>query len=77
MHILYTRKLCGFYGYQAKNGYSKCLKAFDGSIGNLNYSGFDRTIWTPRNYTIHYAQNEKTLKARMESVTLNCYDCRI
>lgn len=42
------RKVCGFRGHSAKLGCSRCLKHFSGSVGCMNYSGFDRSEWTPR-----------------------------
>ena len=37
------RKLCGFLGHAAKLGCSRCLKQFRGSVGSVDYSGFDRS----------------------------------
>ena len=42
------RKACGFLGHGAFSGCSKCLKQFSGSVGNMNYSGFDRENWKDR-----------------------------
>ena len=41
------RKVCGFTGFQAKLGCSKCLKLFPSeSFGDkLDYSGFNRSLW--------------------------------
>lgn len=39
------QKLCGFLGHSAKLGCSKCYKEFPGSVGVMNYSGFDRNEW--------------------------------
>ena len=36
------RKVCGFLGHSASLGCSKCLNSFKGTVGNMNYSGFDR-----------------------------------
>ena len=49
-----TRKLCGFYGYHANYGCSKCLKAFPSTFGSSpDYSGFDRNDWRPRVMSSH------------------------
>ena len=40
-----ARKVCGFLSYSATLGCSHCLKRFEGSIGNKDYSGFDRSTW--------------------------------
>jgi hypothetical protein len=36
-----TRKVCGFTGHSSSHGCSKCTKVFQGSVGNMNFSGFD------------------------------------
>ena len=41
------RKVCGFLGHTARLGCCKCLKAFPGSVGCMNYSGFDVSKWPP------------------------------
>ena len=50
-----TRKLCGFYGFKAKYGCSKCLKQFPTNSFSecTDYSGFQRHLWSPRDITIH------------------------
>ena len=40
--ILAGQKLCGFLGHTARYGCTKCKKAFNGSVGKMDYSGFDR-----------------------------------
>ena len=47
------RKVCGFMGHSACLGCSKCLKKFSGTIGCMNYAGFDRSLWTPRTNSQH------------------------
>ena len=47
------RKVCGFLGHTARLGCFKCLKQFKGSIGAMNFSGFDRSAWQPRDITTH------------------------
>lgn len=42
-----TRKLCGFYGFKAKHGCSKCMKSFPTSTFSalMDYLGFLREEW--------------------------------
>ena len=47
------RKVCGFLGHSASLGCSKCMKSFKGTVGNMNYSGFDRSTWPLRTNTLH------------------------
>ena len=47
------RKICGFPSYSAHCGCSRCFKQFPGSIGSMDYSGFEREKWTPRSCTTH------------------------
>jgi len=47
------RKVCGFLGHAARYGCSKCGKSFEGSVGQIDYSGFDRDTWPPRNVLEH------------------------
>ena len=41
------RKACGFLSHCALLGCTKCLKVFPGSVGNKDYSGFDRASLVP------------------------------
>ena len=36
-------KVCGFLGHNARLGCFKCLKQFEGGVGPINFSGFDRS----------------------------------
>ena len=36
-----TRNVCGFTGHSPSHGCLKCTKVFQGSVGNMNFSGFD------------------------------------
>ena len=36
------RKVCGFLGPNAHLGCSRCFKRFSGTVGTMNFSGFDR-----------------------------------
>ena len=47
------RKVCGFLGHTARLGCFKCLKQFKGHVGAMNFSGFDRSTWHPRDITTH------------------------
>ena len=42
------RKVCGFLGHNAHLGCSQCYKQFSGSVGNMDFSGFDRENWVDR-----------------------------
>lgn len=55
-----SRKVCGFLGHNATLGCSKCLKEFTvRSIGDVDYSGFDRTNWEPRTIGNHCSRCEE------------------
>ena len=68
------RKVCGFLGHTARLGCFKCLKSFPGSVGTMNFSGFDRSTWHPRSVASHRQNIEiiqqcqtKTARAAKES----------
>ena len=68
------RKVCGFLGHSASLGCSKCLKSFKGTVGNMNYSGFDRPTWPLRTNAVHRQNvqivqqcNTKTKQSQKES----------
>ena len=48
-----VRKVCGFLSCNAAFGCSKCMKRFPGSVGNMNFSGFDRSNWPHRTNQAH------------------------
>ena len=56
------RKVCGFLGHGAHNGCSKCLKQFCSSIGNIDYSGFDRASWPVRTVAGHRTAVNRIMK---------------
>ena len=68
------RKVCGFLSHSATLGCSRCLKEFNGSIGQKDYSGFIRETWPKHTYTKHMEavrkvsrsknKTEKTLRER-------------
>ena len=77
------RKVCGFMGHSAKLGCSKCYKQFSGSFSSKNFSGFNRTYWTPRTEKKHRADvkkicqcKSKSERSRLES-ELGCRYCFI
>ena len=58
------RKLCGFKGYSAHRGCSKCFKYFPGSFKEkTDYSGFDRDTWPQRQISSHRRRAEMVRKA--------------
>ena len=73
------RKVCGFLGYSAALGCTRCLKRFSGMVGSMNYSGFDRSVWIKRDLNQHIENiqkinnsNTKTQRNTLESE----YGCR-
>ena len=69
------RKLCGFLSHSARLGCSRCYKPFPGSVGNMDYSGFNRDTWHPRTQMKHcqdidtiMAFQTKTERKRAESM---------
>ena len=73
------RKLCGFLGHSARLGCSKCKKEFPGSVGTMDYSGFNRETWDHRTGDGHRNDaikllncSSKTELQKMESE----YGCR-
>ena len=50
-----TRKVCGFYGYNANYGCSKCLKVFPSTFNTPpDFSGFDREKWPLHTTASHH-----------------------
>ena len=47
------RKTCGFLNFNARFGCSRCWKKFSGSVGSMDYSGFDRENWHERTAEEH------------------------
>lgn len=55
-----TRKVCGFKGHSAVFGCSRCMKSFPGEFGEKrDYSGFDRSLWTPSDGKSHRTKANK------------------
>ena len=62
------RKLCGFKGYAAHRGCSKCFKYFPGSFKDkTDYSGFDRDTWPPRHISSRRKHAEMVRKASTQT----------
>ena len=57
----------GFLGHNARLGCSRCLKEFPGSVGSMDYSGFNRDSWQLRNSTEHNRDALESLKANSAS----------
>ena len=64
------RKVCGFLGHMANLGCSKCFKKFSGSLGNKDYSGFERPTWRSRSGFQHRGDVEKILKCNSKTEKL-------
>ena len=47
------RKVCGYLGHNAQLGCSRCYKKFSGTVGKMNFSGFDRENWVARSGSRH------------------------
>lgn len=46
--IFVSRKFCGFLGYGVIRGCNKCMKQFEGGIGEKSYVGFNFLEWEMR-----------------------------
>ena len=55
------RKTCGFLSFSARFGCSRCWKKFSGTVGNMDYSGFDRENWQLTNAAEHRQLASTTL----------------
>ena len=47
------RKVCGFLSHNAHLGCSRCWKKFSGSVGSMDFSGFNRENWRKRTGAEH------------------------
>ena len=56
-----ARKIAGFLSYSANKGCSRCYCEFSLGFGNNDYSGFDRSLWTPRTNEQHRQNVDKLL----------------
>ena len=71
--------MCGFLGTAAKRGCSCCLKEFPGTVGSMDYSGFDRESWPKRMNSLHREAAESLLLKRTKAELLACeslHGCR-
>ena len=72
-------KVCGFMSHSAALGCSKCYKKFPGTISNMCYAGFDRSLWTPRNDLRHRMEVSKIMKCQTPTARAKCeskFGCR-
>ena len=65
-----ARKTCGFLSHSAALGCSKCLKRFPGSVGSMNYSGFNSSAWPQRTSVSHRQSVDKINKCTSKSTQL-------
>ena len=61
------RKVCGFLSHNAAKGCSKCLKVFSGSVGNMDFSGFNRSSWPKRTDEQHRKDVESVLTCKTKT----------
>ena len=61
------RKLCGLLSHSAHLGCSKCLKFFPTVGDDLDYSGFERDLWTARNNISHRNDVKKLDKCKSKT----------
>ena len=55
--------MCGFLGHNASLGCNKCYKKFPSpSLGYVDYSGYARESWPPRNVQMHRESCRELLK---------------
>lgn len=58
-----SRKACGLFGHSATLGSSRCKKEFSGSVGTMDYSGFDLESWPLRSKANHRTSIDLILQA--------------
>lgn len=65
------RKICGFPSFTACYGCSRCFKEFPGSVGSMDYSGFERDRWPPRSGDTHrqVANSLKNFRTKAQQTT--------
>ena len=61
------RKVCGFLGHSARLGCSRCYKQFPGSVGSMDYSGFQRQNWCLRDGAKHTRESLNLLTINTKS----------
>ena len=66
------RKAFGFLGHSARLGCSRCLVNFSGSVGDMDYSGFNRESWPSRSRADHVdavkSQKNCTSQSRLDDL---------
>lgn len=62
-----SRKLCAFLGHEATKGCNKCMRTFEGGVGEKNYGGFDMSLWEHRNLEAHKEIVRKIVKSKTKS----------
>ena len=74
-----SRKVCGFLGHSAALGCSKCLKQIPGTLGQMDYSGFDTSQWKLRTEDEH-RKNVKSIRkcttVKQQTVLESRFGCR-
>ena len=70
------RKVCGFLEHNAHLGCSKCFKRFSGTVGNMNFSGFDRDSWMCRLGSRH-AQDARSLLSTTTKADLQKWESEL
>ncbi|XP_061190105.1 uncharacterized protein LOC133197961 [Saccostrea echinata] len=62
-----SRKLCGFLGHSATLGCNKCMKRFEGVIGQKNYGGFNVREWVERDKDSHMNMVKEIMKSKTKT----------
>lgn len=62
-----SRKLCGFLGHSATMGCNKCMKQFEGIIGQKNYGGFNVREWVKRDKDSHMKKVKEIMKSKTKT----------
>ena len=61
-----ARKVCGFLSPAAKHGCSKCFKEFPGKPGQMDCSGFERSLWSKSTIQEHCQNVQLALQANTQ-----------
>ena len=56
-----------FLGHNSHLGCSKCFKRFSGTVGNMDYNGFDREDWEDRTIAAHRAAVARIMSCHTKS----------
>ena len=71
--------MCGFLGHNARLGCSHCWTEFSGTVGSMDFSGFDREQWCLRSGSEHkqLASSLRSKKTESEIRRVEAeYGCR-